>query len=228
VTPTWTVTLDGDADDLRALVDLGVGVTQEGERFILRSPVFDCLTEALAVHDRAVEQVAIFGGLTRIVEGDASPRTIAVGAIVRDDRKVKALFLSPGTAELRLRATAALSVGPNDPPISPYPRWAALAVRDPAVQQAVRLFGSQPSAVNLYRVFEVIRKDAGGEEKIVQHGWTTRNQITRFRRTVNSPTVLGSEARHGVEPSTSPPDPMSIHEAQAFITRLLEKWLRSK
>ena len=158
VTPTWTVTLDGDADDLRALVDLGVGVTQEGKRFILRSPLFDGLTEARAVDDRAFAQVAIFSGLTRIVEGDARPRTIAVGAIVRDDGKVKALFLSPGTAEFRLHATAALSVGPDDPPISPYPRWAALAVRDQAVQQAVRLFGSQPSAVNLYRVFEVIRQ----------------------------------------------------------------------
>jgi len=30
--PTWSVTLDGSVDDLTALVDLGVGVTQQGAR----------------------------------------------------------------------------------------------------------------------------------------------------------------------------------------------------
>ena|SRR3989442_9916327 len=36
--PKWSVTLSGDIDDLTTLVDLGVGVTQEGEeRFVFSS-----------------------------------------------------------------------------------------------------------------------------------------------------------------------------------------------
>jgi len=36
--PKWSVTLSGDIDDLTALVDLRVGVTQEGEeRFVFSS-----------------------------------------------------------------------------------------------------------------------------------------------------------------------------------------------
>jgi len=34
----WTVTLKGDAWDLKALTGLGVGVTEEGHAFVLRSP----------------------------------------------------------------------------------------------------------------------------------------------------------------------------------------------
>jgi hypothetical protein len=40
--------------------------------------------------------------------------------------------------------------------------------------------------------------------------------------------ALGDEARHGVEPTTPPPNPMSLPEMQAFVTRLLEQWLASK
>ena len=36
--PKWSVTLSGDIDDLTALVDLAVGLTQEGEeRFVFSS-----------------------------------------------------------------------------------------------------------------------------------------------------------------------------------------------
>ena len=55
--PTWTVKLDGDVDDLTALFDLGVGVTQEGSAFVLRSPELDALSDAAAVRDQAAEQV---------------------------------------------------------------------------------------------------------------------------------------------------------------------------
>ena len=95
-------------------------------------------------------------------------------------------------------------------------------------RQALRLFAGQPSPGNLYRVFEVVRVDAGGEDRIVVNGWTTAKQITRFRRTMNSVSALGTDARHGVERTTPPADPMSIPEAQEFITRLLAKWLASK
>ena len=40
--------------------------------------------------------------------------------------------------------------------------------------------------------------------------------------------ALGDDARHGVEPTTPPTDPMSISEAREFITHLVEHWLASK
>src|SRR5207249_10866316 len=58
--PEWSVTLNGDRGDLKALADLGVGVTEEGDAFVFRSPDMDGLTEPLSVHQHAVDQVAVF------------------------------------------------------------------------------------------------------------------------------------------------------------------------
>ena len=45
--PKWSVTLSGDIDDLKTLVDLGVGVTQEGEdRFVFSSGASAALSTA--------------------------------------------------------------------------------------------------------------------------------------------------------------------------------------
>jgi hypothetical protein len=94
--------------------------------------------------------------------------------------------------------------------------------------RSIRLFGAQPSAVNLYRVFEVIRENTKGEDHMVKNGWTTKPHTGRFRHTMNSVAALGAEARHGVEPTTPPTNPMSMLEAREFIQRLLALWLRSK
>ena len=66
------------------------------------------------------------------------------------------------------------------------------------------------------------------DDQMVKNGWTTTKQISRFRHTMNSVAALGDVARHGVEPTTLPTDPMSISGARAFATRLLVQWLSSK
>ena len=75
--------------------------------------------------------------------------------------------------------------------------------------------------MKLYRVFEVIREDARSEDQMIENGWTTRRQISRFRHTMNSVATLGAEARHGVEQTTPPTDPMPMSQAREFIRHLL-------
>jgi hypothetical protein len=65
---TWSVTLLGDPADLRALVALGVGVTEEGDCFVFRSPELDALTVPREVDQRATEWVEVFNGMSRIEE----------------------------------------------------------------------------------------------------------------------------------------------------------------
>lgn len=75
---------------------------------------------------------------------------------------------------------------------------------------------------------EVIREDAGGKEGVVSKGLATGDEIDRFR-SVHYPSALGDKARHAVEPDRpAPGNPMSLDEAQEFITRLLKRWLDSK
>lgn len=227
--PNWRVSLNGDARDLRTLAGLGVGVSEEDGIFVLRAPSLDKVTAGVEQHAR--ELVAVVNGLARMTAPDF--RAVTVNDLVGDDDG--RIIVGPGIAEAQATAETVDVVMTDSVTREPIPSqpprhgaWVPLAQRDPSVRRALGLFAGQPDPVNLYRVFEVIRADAGGENHIVGNGWTTQSQITRFRRTANSVSALGAEARHAVEATTPPADPMSQPEMQAFVTGLLEHWLASK
>ena len=229
--PQWGVTLIGEQWALGTLVGLGVGVSQEGDGFVLRSPDLDDLSDAREVEQRARKLVAVLNGLARIEVPDFTPVAVS-GGIVKYDGGRREFSLHCEPDEYRLRPGLTQLIGPDrqraTPPPRPMAAWAALAQRDANARQVLGLFAEQPDPVNLYRVFEVIRADVGGEDALIANGWTSGNQITRFRRTANSVSALGTEARHGVEPTAPPANPMSGLEMQTFVTGLLEKWLASK
>ena len=126
---TWSVALQGEAADLKALVALGVGVVEEGDGFVFRSPELDALTVPREVYQRTVEWVEVFNGMSRIEEGDAKGRMVTVGGLVRDDGLTKAHFLIVDSGEMRLRSK---DLGPRN-----FPAWAALAAQDEAVVRAL-------------------------------------------------------------------------------------------
>jgi hypothetical protein len=209
-----------------------VGVTHESDGVVFRSPDLDVLSDARTVRERAVERVAVFSGLSRIAEGDGKARAVSVGAIFREDGARRDTFVAPASVELRVRGRAAELRGPRDPatPVANvYAAWAAAAERDEKVMLALKYFGSEPSAESLWKVYEVIRDDAGGKANIVKYGWATPDEIDSFR-SVHYPSVYGEKARHGIEPTgqPAPTAPMSLSEARKFIGRLLKHWLALK
>ena len=217
---TWSVALHGEAAELKALVALGVGVVEEGDGFVFRSPALDALTDPHEVHQRTAEWVEVFNGMSRIEEGDSKGRVIMVGGLVRDHGTRKETVMIPGTGDYRLRGK---DLGPRN-----FPAWAALAARDKAVAQALRSFAAPVTSFSLWNVYDVIREDAGDKAALVSKGLATDAEIDRFR-SVHYPSALGDKARHAVEPDRpAPRDPMSLDEAQAFVTRLLKQWLDSK
>jgi hypothetical protein len=231
---TWIARLDGDPSDLAALVDLGVGVTEESDGVVFRSADLDALTDARAVRERAAEAVAVFSGLRRIAEGDGHARVVSVGAIFCEDGTRQDTFVMPDPCEIRLRGRAARLIGPGDP-AAPAANGYAAALRDPAVRPALQYFSAEPTAESLWKVYEVIRDDVGGGDKgrgkalIESQGWATPAELDGFR-SVHYPSVLGDEARHGIEPThqAAPTAPMSLAEARQFVRRLLKHWLASK
>jgi hypothetical protein len=218
---TWSVALHGEAADLNALVALLVGVVKEGDGFVFRSPELDALTDPHEVHQLTAEWVEVFNGISRIEEGDSKARMITVGGLVRDDGTRKETFIIPGAGEMRVRGK---DLGPRN-----FPGWVALAARDAAVVRALRFFAGPVTSFSLWNVYEVIREDTGGKAELVRKGLATDDDIDRFR-SMHFPSVLGYEARHAVvDPKWKVPDrPMSLDEAQAFVTRLLKRWLDSK
>jgi hypothetical protein len=140
---------------------------------------------------------------------------------------------APGEAGTGVAGPSVVIADATGQPIplpSHFAKWLAVALRDPSVHQALPFFGPPITSVNLWKVYEFIQKDAGGNEQdVVNHGWMSASDFDRFR-SVHYPSALGDEARHGVEPKRrrAPLDPMSLAEGEAFVRGLLEKWLASK
>ena len=113
------------------------------------------------------------------------------------------------------------SLIPQIPPII----WMALSKRDAHVKKALRLIENDfETWYGLYKVFEIIRQDAGN---IVKRGWCTEAELRRFTQTANSPDALGLNARHA-KTIPAPPDPMSLSSAASFIRKLMSAWLEEK
>jgi hypothetical protein len=79
---------------------------------------------------------------------------------------------------------------------------------------------------DLYRVYEVLRK-AGGTEFLRRAG-LSRAKERRFTGTANSFSALRLAARHGVEETKPPKDPMTFVEARDVVVVLVREWLRTK
>ncbi|MEO6747681.1 MAG: hypothetical protein ABIN08_24635 [Caldimonas sp.] len=54
----------------------------------------------------------------------------------------------------------------------------------------------------------------------------SKNDWTRFDRSINHPEVFGDKARHGTTRHAPPPKPMSMDEAQNFISAAALNWLQ--
>ena len=91
--------------------------------------------------------------------------------------------------------------------------WLTLADKDAKVAQALRLLGQNSLTwAGLYHLYEIVLADVGN--RIYDEGWATQSEVERFRRTANSPAILGEHARHGREHTQPPPNPMSEDDAK--------------
>jgi hypothetical protein len=228
--PKWSVTLIGDVDDLKTLADLGMGVTEEPSGFVYRHSDLDNLMDGGAVREQAIQLVEMLNGFGKLARTNF--RAIRVGGVSGSHAGGTTIVPAPAESKTDVagpRVVIADATGQPIPPPSHFAKWFAVALRYPRVREALDFFAAPTTSTNLWKVYEVIRDDAGGKNQVLNHGWMNASDFDRFR-SVHYPSALGDEARHGVDPKSHPAplDPMSLAEAQAFVRGLLEKWLASK
>ena len=168
-------------------------------------------------------------GATQALEGHAVIRRH------EDGREDVFLYLHD-TITVRAQVVAGIVYADNPtesvPVIQPAPRavsTVALALSDASVAKAYRLLGrGAKNWVDLYRVYEVLEKDMGGQHSVQRLGWVTEDEIRRFKHSANSPAVGGDDARHGAEQHDAPSNPLSLEEAESVVHRLLAAWLEHK
>jgi hypothetical protein len=232
----WFVSLLGDSGDLEELAKVctsdDLRIEQREQGFILKTTEFDSLTESEEVLSRSKDLLTSINGGARILLG--SRELIRVGSIHRINEKGGTdTYIHPDPIELKLRVMAVTTIVHSNGtreihyPAGPIPRWASLAKKDVNVARVLRLHGTSTDWTDLYRIYEIIQNDLGGEKELLAKDWVTRKAVVKFRHTANSPSASGDKSRHGVGES-GPADPMTLSEANSIIEGIIYNWLRYK
>jgi hypothetical protein len=243
LTPTWQIQINGRSSDLDYLEQHFTSdssrVVRDAEdgRRVYESAKFATCTDSQQVMIIARSLLETLSGILKLTRN--SDQALVSGAVLRlHPNGRRDVFVGLGGTSTRielgnLTAEETDAAGNRTNLMVQPPRTvtlAELALRDDAVAKTMRLFAAPDfnSWVGLYRVFEVIKADLGGEHAIKQKDWGSTADMNRFTRSANSVTVGGDAARHGNENSTPPPNPMILDEAIAYVTYLVQAWIAWK
>jgi hypothetical protein len=233
--PTWRAFVDGHALDLETLLrafprtedsdSLVFESADEGTYFT--SPRFAALAEAADVHRESEDVLREAMGVARML--DSSFQTVKLQGRYQQEGSATAFVFA--SAEIRVRATASATLSGGVPTVrAPVGHtYSALAASNDDVAEALALMGGDapPSWFELYKVYEIIKHDLGGESSLLTTCSTTRAELTTFTESANRREISGTGARHARITGTASGRQMELTKARLFIARLLQSWLDS-
>jgi hypothetical protein len=235
--PRWLVRLAGERFDLEDLPSLlsfpECTVIEEDGYYYLKSSDLDSLASPDAVRERATGIIEMLNGaMTLRIPGFLGVGEAGVTLIEEDGRRRRYLY-AQASIGLRSKASANVTVTESSstrqtvPLPSNVESWINLAKTDKAVADALHFF-RENTWVSLYKVYEIISEDVGGQQAIAKNGWATKQKLSRFAQTAQSRAALGDSARHAANRFKPPLHPMSIKEAEALLRGIILGWLGSK
>lgn len=218
------------------LVDIlkkaGAQVRQEGDSLFLIHPFVGAELAHKLAFERAARLVLALNFLIRRLHGRNSK--IHLNDVVGFSADGTKQFLATARDGVAFNARLTAEVRSADgelvmPPELPTEEWARLLLGDASISLVSELLSRQPLGWNdLYRSLEIIADDVGGLHKITSLGWATKESLRRFKRTANSPSAIGLDARHGVDQGEPPSSPMILSEAVALLETIVYQWMWSK
>jgi hypothetical protein len=115
---------------------------------------------------------------------------------------------------LRARGSAAV-IGTSTPKPTVIQEWMATAGRNSALNRALIYFGRGDNWFDIYKTYEALRKNAGGESKIKQKSWYVAPETNKMTHTANA------LHRHAAGIFGVPAAPMSLDEARQLIANYI-------
>lgn len=244
ISNSWQVQIQGCKSDLDHLArhfvssPYRISVDERGDGFVFLSDSFLACQTSQQVLKLANEELTVLSGVLRVTL--RSPEPLRAGAVykcnasggrdvfvhIHEGVQTRAEF-----GEVTVTVTGANGNIITMPALPPRTvSIAQLASTDIAVTKAMRLIAlpDHKTWVGMYRIFEVIVSDVGGERIIKRRGWGSAQDLNRFKHSANSVAVAGDSARHGKEKDEPPRKPMSLVEASAYLNNILHLWLSSK
>jgi hypothetical protein len=234
----WLARLRGEKFDLQELPKLfdsaDITVTEEDGNYYLKSAKFTNLANAEEVLTVAAEIVDTINDVLFFHLGNFRPAEIdAVTEVHEDGSRHHRVFLK-GSVTPRSRVSIAhLTItDANGNVVESEQSGVAATLMDAAgkyraVADALHFYRNSDWG-SLYKVFEIIRDDVGGNRCLIQRGWVSKRVLSRFTRTAQSRDAIGDEARHASKKFTPPRHPMVLSEVRGVIRSILERWLQTK
>lgn len=231
---SWTVYVQGRDRDLAMLTEmlpddeLAFEVHHDGNH-VLRSTEFDGMAEATDVRAAAAKLLDTAAGVASIRNPGFQPVTLT--GQVRDSagKNTHVVLVDPVTTVSIASPVVVVTDGSNTPPPPPSEAdFAALALRDSNVSEALRHLRTDADWHALYKVYEVVRDDLGGTKRLMSLRPSDPMALDTFTESANRSEISGDAARHarlGGQPSGRSTDLVS---ARHLIRSLVEAWMVDK
>ena len=244
--------LEGHSVDLDALArefptgDPHIVVTDQGT-FLEATALDSLFDDAGGLVDTANEHLARLNGYAILaVAGYQAVRLTSrfvreggpthVHLVAHDEARARdsVTVVASVAAETRATACVVASVVVDGVPVAPPPpeglRHLARATTDKNVADLLALIGNAESLgwYELYKAYEIICDAVGsGQKGLLDRGWTTKVELSRFTGSANHPDASDVEARHARQAGGPPSNAMTLGEGQQFIRDLARRWLDS-
>jgi hypothetical protein len=206
-------------------------------RYYWLSSDFDLLTDPQDVLSYASQQLPLLNSIIKLKYGTRM-RTIKIDDIYRideQDRLIKETATMQMTSGGLVTSESFLQSANSQHP-NILEAWFAIK-NNPKVYEVMRYYSNNLDWFNLYKVYQIIKRDVGKSEHngTLPRGtfarWThNRARALDFEQSANDFNRSNFDARHSSEDSHFVPQAttMSLQEATKFVTSLLIQWLQTK
>ena len=230
------VELTGDESTLKTLSETfknkkeDFAITKKDNSYVLTSEKFKHMND-LEIRKKANE---IIKKLNKSVKLSLEPRKpIIAKSIIKDEGKRKNVTFFANTLRIVMKPYSPTVLTDKEGNVlRRYPHDFIkevynLTEKNKNLSDALEIY--DPNSLDpreYYKIFEIIRKDVGGEKNFSKIIGFSINEIDRFRQSCQHPEAVGlKKSRHAVPKGEPPKKPMSPEEMKRFIKISLEKWI---
>jgi hypothetical protein len=203
----------------------------EEDGYYLIADEFQQLSDSGEVLKKANKLIKALQGIA-YVHLDYNEPIEVHGALQIDDQGNKHMFIhlsSSISVRSRVTATATVYVDGKEVERSENPVANLLVAANKSAEVADALsFLTEPIWFNLYKVYEIIRDDLGGERMLEKKAWANKKDIKRFTQSAQSREQLGDQARHASKKYRPADNPMFLDEAKGMVKNLVISWSTEK
>lgn len=212
-----------DLDDIKKRLKSSVWeILIEEDKYYLTSENLDVLEDNRDTLSVAKQFVEILNGVSNVIHLDH--RNINVGDLKRVSADGKRHFVMI-TETLKLRDRLSITIIRDGVDVTesmdssiPLSKWLEKAEENENVMSVVHFF-NEITWYNLYKIYEVINRDVGGQKELYR--MIDKDRISSF---TNNAQYVRHAKRLGEKPTKS----MNIYEAHLLIKELAEKWMGMK